>query len=416
MNNKNNKISQFDELFKQGLENHSVNAPSGVFMAVSAGASSVGASAAKLAIAKWIIGGLLAIGAASTVYYLSDAEKSQDEITAVETSPVTVVEGILSESASQETLNKIEQEQTIAIGADNKIDERTVSAGTPKPKLDSYEESSSKANIITNPSDKKGSSTKQQLNEKLIPTYARQIDHFISIIGNVCAGSSFNMHLNTTKSVDWFVNHEKLNNSNAQITYQFLQKQPYAIEAYIQGKKVADTFINMSAPKVTIQSTDLGSGVNQLSANTSGIRAAVWEYNGNALSSDRRFAYDALLYATVPYLVTTDKHGCKDTFEATKSNEKAQFEFIQTVITPNGDGKNDDYEISISGYETFTMIISDPNGKPIFTTNNPKIHWKGINQITKLPCENGTYVVFVNYKLKNSTNEVKEYDKVLLTK
>ena len=78
--------------------------------------------------------------------------------------------------------------------------------------------------------------------------------------------------------------------------------------------------------------------------------------------------------------------------------------------------KNDDYEISISGYETFTMIISDPNGKPIFTTNNPKIHWKGINQITKLPCENGTYVVFVNYKLKNSTNEVKEYDKVLLTK
>lgn len=414
MSNKNNNISQFDELFKQGLENHTVKAPAGVFEAVSSSAAA-GASAAKIVVAKWLIGGLFAIGAASAIYYFTDTSNDIDQPVERVISENSGVEESLSDFTEQD-LNGVELSEqksnpssTVSIGDNTSsglVQTDELKTGDPLTKGDLNPQEI----INTDPL------KDYQLREKINYSNSNEKVHYISLLGNICAGSRFNLHLNTTESVEWYVNDEQLENTNARIDYQFLSKQPYSIEAYVKGVKVADTFIDMSGPKVTIRSTNLGSEVNELSAHTSGIKSAAWEFNGKVLSTDRKFAYDARLYKTVPVLVTTDKHGCKDTFEAINSGEEGKFKFIQTVLTPNGDGKNDDYEVMISGYETFTMIISDLNGKPIFTTNDPKIHWNGRNQITNLPCENGKYVVFVSYRLKNSTKEVKEYDKVLLTK
>jgi len=414
LNDKKDNISQFDELFKQGLENHSIMAPQGVFEAVSAATSSA-ATAAKVVVAKWIVGGLVAAAVAVGGYYaIGDDITPTPEISKEETALIPEVKSKVSDSPEEMdtrikiskpadevgvALSDIAEEQNIPLKLS---DHRTIKDDQI---LKEVEELPLKE--VTG---------QQKISKNENKRYEKLPFHAISISGNMCQGSSFLMDVNTKNAVDWYVNDEKLRVHDAQIEYRFLSKKPYSISAYINGVKVADTFIDMSSPKVKVQLNDLGSQVNELSASTSGIQSAAWVFEGRELSNQRQFIFDSRLYKAVPYLVTTDRRGCKDTFEASDSKGEPQFKFIQTVITPDGNGKNDDYEVLITGYETFTMIISDVNGRPVFTTNDPNVHWNGRNQITNQPCKNGSYGVFVTYKLKNSKEEVKDYEKVLLTK
>ncbi len=85
MKNENNNISQFDELFREGLEQHSIQAPKGVFEAVSQATTAGVQVGAKAVITKWIIGGMVAVGMGTAAYVvLSDGQESQPKDTITE--------------------------------------------------------------------------------------------------------------------------------------------------------------------------------------------------------------------------------------------------------------------------------------------------------------------------------------------
>ncbi len=74
--------------------------------------------------------------------------------------------------------------------------------------------------------------------------------------------------------------------------------------------------------------------------------------------------------------------------------------YVPNVVTPNGDGVNDEYLIDIKGEEFVQIIIYSVKNVKLFETRNKLFSWD-----CKLPngemAPEGTYIVKVIYKFKN---------------
>jgi gliding motility-associated-like protein len=81
---------------------------------------------------------------------------------------------------------------------------------------------------------------------------------------------------------------------------------------------------------------------------------------------------------------------------------------IPNVFTPNGDGVNDKFVITIEQDVVYDLKITDNNGKVVFETTDKNKHWDGINQSTGNKCESGIYIMVFRYQvLGMSKPEVK---------
>ncbi len=94
----------------------------------------------------------------------------------------------------------------------------------------------------------------------------------------------------------------------------------------------------------------------------------------------------------------------KESFVAKKAD--SAYIFIPDVVTPNGDGLNDEYLIDIKGEESVKIIVRDIKNTKLFETSNKYIPWNCIMPNGEGYPE-GTYFVTVVYKFPN-LNPVKK--------
>ena len=98
-------------------------------------------------------------------------------------------------------------------------------------------------------------------------------------------------------------------------------------------------------------------------------------------------------------VIAEHKDGCVDSaitgIEVYPTLSK-QEEIIPTVFTPNGDGKNDEYFVSIAEPLEYSMLIMDMNKNQIFYSQNKAETWRG--NCGANPCENGLYEVVLKLK------------------
>ncbi len=98
------------------------------------------------------------------------------------------------------------------------------------------------------------------------------------------------------------------------------------------------------------------------------------------------------------------ENGCKDSAQTKVEvipTVAKQEEIIPTVFTPNGDGKNDEYFVTIAEPISYKMYIFDLRKNKIFYSENKDENWRGNCGLE--PCSNGIYEVIL--KLKYSGDE-----------
>jgi gliding motility-associated-like protein len=70
--------------------------------------------------------------------------------------------------------------------------------------------------------------------------------------------------------------------------------------------------------------------------------------------------------------------------------------YIPNVFSPNGDGRNDNYEFNAEGYANFHLIIFDRWGLKIFESTDNSIKWNGQINNSGSNAPDGTYYYIFN--------------------
>jgi gliding motility-associated-like protein len=91
------------------------------------------------------------------------------------------------------------------------------------------------------------------------------------------------------------------------------------------------------------------------------------------------------------YFVTVSNHGCSVASDVVLLETKPDSVFIPNVITPNGDSKNEFFEMFSEGVSDMRLIILNRFGDRVFTSSDPTFHWDASN------VSNGIYYWYVQY-------------------
>lgn len=106
-------------------------------------------------------------------------------------------------------------------------------------------------------------------------------------------------------------------------------------------------------------------------------------------------------------LVSIFTNGCKDS-AMTKVELSPSISIdeimIPTVFTPNGDGKNDAYYVTIPEPKNFEMMVFDKGKKMIFSTTKFRDSWNG--NCFGVPCKDGNYEVMIKTQYSGEKESV----------
>lgn len=103
-----------------------------------------------------------------------------------------------------------------------------------------------------------------------------------------------------------------------------------------------------------------------------------WNFGDSTFSNNKNpdHLYDTSGVFNVT-LIVTNEYGCKDTTYKEVIIKNDYTLWIPNAFTPNGDGKNDFFEVKSEGLTDFKMDIFDRWGSLIFTSDNIYKGWNG---------------------------------------
>ena len=76
-------------------------------------------------------------------------------------------------------------------------------------------------------------------------------------------------------------------------------------------------------------------------------------------------------------LVASDDLGCANSYVALVNIYASLFFYSPDVFSPNGDGINDSFNVSIVGHDSFELFIYDRWGNQLFSTTDTEEGWDG---------------------------------------
>ncbi|TAH44001.1 MAG: PKD domain-containing protein [Bacteroidetes bacterium] len=118
-----------------------------------------------------------------------------------------------------------------------------------------------------------------------------------------------------------------------------------------------------------------------------------WDFGDNSTyegpSTMHRY-YEPGRYTVM--LVSENENGCTDTISKIALINPEFSVFAPNAFSPNGDGKNDFFEISGQGIESVDLVILNRWGEEIFVTKSFEEHWDGSYRNSSIEAQNDVYV------------------------
>lgn len=102
--------------------------------------------------------------------------------------------------------------------------------------------------------------------------------------------------------------------------------------------------------------------------------------------------------ATLPQKEVSDTDK-ETTAQPIKEEENYIKPEVPNVFTPNGDGMNDQFVITIEHDFIYDLKITNLKGEVVFESKDKNKHWDGIHQFTGVACEPGVYVLAFRYQV-----------------
>lgn len=185
----------------------------------------------------------------------------------------------------------------------------------------------------------------------------------------------------------------------------------YAVNAQGCQSSLADSCTVTINQAPTAAFTSNVSPANQLTYNFTDVTNPVitnWSWNfgdgGTSGNQNPSYAYSGPGTYNVQ-LIITNAAGCMDTVLATVIVDYDENVVIPNIFSPNGDGINDSFFITHSGFKTFHIDIFNRWGQKLYSSDAANFAWDGKDT-------NGQYVSDGTYYfiLKGTSLGGKEYD------
>ncbi len=219
-----------------------------------------------------------------------------------------------------------------------------------------------------------------------------------------------------------FVNQNKITYNSSKIGDYGVKLIVTTVEGCKDSVYIVDTLKVLKKPIANFsftKGTDDGENTSYKLVNTSfGANSFDWKFNGKytGISTDKNpeiSLNDTISGNISILLVATAGGNCSDSLEYMIKIPPALLFFAPNSFSPNGDGVNDVWTFSMSGFslKDFEISIWDRWGALVWKSTNSKDSWDGIYNSNKLPV--GTY----NWTMltKDEISDQKYFQKGVIT-
>ncbi|MFN0200567.1 MAG: gliding motility-associated C-terminal domain-containing protein, partial [Bacteroidia bacterium] len=180
---------------------------------------------------------------------------------------------------------------------------------------------------------------------------------------------------------------------------------PYVKASFLSNPTNQCAIINYDA---TFDFLDLSSGATQ----------GVWKFGDGTsepyiLGQQPQHTYPAIGQYVVA-LSLQNAAGCKDSMKDTVCliNEPSTL-FIPDAFSPNGDGTNDEWGISSTGFTTYQLWIYDRWGRVVFESQTPDAKWNGKSKGKDAP--EGVYTYYLKGEMYSNSG-LNNYQPLIMEK
>jgi len=210
-----------------------------------------------------------------------------------------------------------------------------------------------------------------------------------------CIGGEVTLTSNEPSGNTWFRNGTTINGANG-VTYKATESGLYTVRTGT-STSLAMQVITLALPVPAITSTNgikISKGFNtQLIAND----GVTYQWSPNYRINDTRVANPIIQPdETTTYTVrVTNSNGCIATETITIEVLEDYKVSFQTLLTPNGDGKNDVWVIrNIESYPDNEVKVYDQSGREVFRKKRYDNSWEGTYNGSYLPKGTYPYVIY----------------------
>lgn len=140
-------------------------------------------------------------------------------------------------------------------------------------------------------------------------------------------------------------------------------------------------------------------------SNPAGLNSS-WDFGDGMSSAEYNPIHTYQVSGVFPVTLTVNNaEGCSDQITQMVQFSIPSLVFIPNAFSPNGDGLNDDWLVSISYIQDFSLFIFDRWGEKVFESNNLYDRWKGTMFNNGKPLKSDHYVYRILYTELNGKNK-----------